>query len=69
MQSYIRGHEIVDHHIPPHTQCTASDATAWGRFPNIKCQLIDGDMFMIRKLRETGFFPSRALNVSYTRLL
>ena len=52
-----------------HIERTASVMTAWDTFPHTKCQLINGDMFMILTLRNTGFLPARTLNVSYTCLL
>lgn len=64
-QLHICEHEIWT--TTYHVERTASDTTAWNMFTNIKCQLIDGNIFMIRKPRDTGFLPSTTLNVSCTR--
>lgn len=67
MQPNIRGHEVVDHHIP-HRAYRISNVCRDNVF-HTKRQMIDGNTFVIITLRATGFLPARTLNVPNTRLL
>ena len=67
MQPHIRGHEVEYHNIR-HRAYRISHYCRDNVF-HTKRQMIDGNTFVILTLRDTGFLPTRTLNVPNTHLL